>query len=1073
MLKKLLTIIALAISSFSFSQKLSSKNIHTFHICPNGVVQGWGNNSMGQLGNGSNNGTFLPKAVVGLNGTVTKVATGTNHTLFLKSDGTVWACGDNSKGQLGTGNNNRSYVPVQVAISGSVTAIAAGNASSFFIKSDGTAWACGWNSDGELGTGNYNDYNTPVQVNISGTVTAVSAGVAHSLFLKSDGYAWACGSNQWGALGNQFLVAVGGRTNTPVQVFSFPQITAISAGMSHSLFLKSDGSVWSCGQNENGQLGLGDFENRGIPFKITSLTGSVSAIEAGTANSLFLKNDGTVLGCGHSYGNEYGSLYITEKPLVINIPGGNVTEIATGYSHCLFLKNDGTIWGFGYNNSGQLGIGSNRVFEGILVEAQSLCLPPPTTPPTAVVNTPTSNAVCKGADVYVNTTALGSNPDVQTSIDNSINLNNPIAIDKNSTGVFVLNNNSSITKYNFNGSVASTYPNLSHTNIWAFTVDESNNIYLNNGSTDGSGNPVYIKCDATGATIDSIPNGFMGNPNYVTDMLFLDNPPNLENLFVADSANGNAAINATNMNDNNAFTNSIQFNLYNNRITSLSYDNFYPEKRLLVADPINHVLESHKMFNNMGDAPVAVVDSALTAGMALDFISADTTFKMIAVSSRATGILGIASSFRLPDGSVIRSIDTTLTSKVNAVTPVGMVLVKNGNKLEYWIADNGQNKLLRLSLGSYQITPTLPAGLVFNSVSGAIEGTPTTITAPQTYTLTTFSLLGSTSSTFTLGVNPSSGASNTTGTYTSSTNQADGTKITYTDGGNCTKLAVITDFVGGTSPGYTQVNQTVNTGSMVTVGNKNFLRRVTSVKAQQKENLNASITISFTYSDVAMYNAANPSTTLSNDTTGGNMQIASLHMHDTINAAASQLGKKPIITSPLYAMWKTDLQQWEVGIPVTQLSDFYIGHPSIATGFDCTNTGKDTLVANDYYVWNNYDTLFTSGDYIDTLVNRTGCDSVAHLHLTINITTGLSESVNGLGINIYPNPNNGLFNLHFSTTTIEPTRVRVLNILGTEVYTKTVSSSSIIDIQNLDSGIYFVMIDYKDKPIVWRIVKQN
>jgi len=460
--------------------------------------------------------------------------------------------------------------------------------------------------------------------------------------------------------------------------------------------------------------------------------------------------------------------------------------------------------------------------------------------------------------------------------------------------------------------------------------------------------------------------------------------------------------------------------------------------------------------------------------MALDFISADTTFKMIAVSSRITGILGIATSIRNPDGSVYNYLDTTLTSAVNATAPVGMVLVKNGNNLQYWVADNGQNKLLRISLFSYQITPTLPAGLIFNSISGVIEGTPTTVTPAQTYTLSIYSLLGSTSTTFTLGVTPSNGLSNAVGTSTSAANQADGKSVTHTDPTNCTQLAVITDFVGGKSPGYTQVNQTVSTASTVAVGNKNFIRRVTSVKAQQTESLKASLTLWFTYQDVQAFNAVNPTNPINNDTTlanGHTTQIATLHMHDTINAAAQQWGKQAIFNTAL-ASWLPKRQLWEVVIPISKLSDFYVGPPSAATGFSCSTTGSNTITANDYYVWN-YDTLFTSGSYVDTLINHTGCDSIARLKLTINITTGVSEMAKGSGINVYPNPNNGLFNIHFSSNAVEPSRVRVINVLGTEVYNKTHTSSTSIDLKGVDNGVYFVIIEHKDKPIVWRIIKQD
>jgi Secretion system C-terminal sorting domain/Putative Ig domain len=487
------------------------------------------------------------------------------------------------------------------------------------------------------------------------------------------------------------------------------------------------------------------------------------------------------------------------------------------------------------------------------------------------------------------------------------------------------------------------------------------------------------------------------------------------------------------------------------------------------------------MFNNGTSIEDTLIDAASTAGMALDYIHADTSLSAqlslagsaMLVSSRTKGIIGMVTSYLNPDGTIISSIDTTLTSYFNAVAPVGGVLVKNNNQLEYWVADNSQNKLLRLSLSSYSITPTLPAGLIFNSVTGVIEGTPTTVTASQTYTLTIYGSSGYTStSTFTLGVTPSNSVSNTTGTTSSTTNQTDGTTKNYIDDQNCTQLVVVTDFVGGTSPGQTRVEQTVTTASMVTVGNSNFVRRVTNIQAQQTESLNAKITFFYTYKDIKDFNTANPTNTFTNDTLAGSMQIYMLHMHETFDTLNRAWRKVPTYYGPLFALWIPNKHVWETSTNITKLSEFYAHPSSIASTFDCKNSGKDTIVANDFYVWNYPDSLFASGDYVDTLINHTGCDSIVQLHLTINITTGLNEAALNSGISVFPNPSNGVFNIRFNNAVIMPSKVRVISVLGTEVMNKTITSSDSIDLSSFQSGIYYLLLESEGTTKTWRIVKQ-
>jgi len=204
--------------------------------------------------------------------TVTNIVAGGNHSLFLKSDGSLWAMGDNADGELGDGTYNPTNLPEQIVAS-NVKAIAAGNNFSLFIKSNGSLWAMGANVEGQLGDGTYNPTNLPEQV-VASNVTAIAAGGGQSLFLKSDGSLWAMGNNSDGQLGDGSNDQFQYKTNLPELIVA-SNVTAIAAGDAHSLFLKRDGSLWAMGDNSAGELG--DGTHGAPPYYDTNLPEQIVA----------------------------------------------------------------------------------------------------------------------------------------------------------------------------------------------------------------------------------------------------------------------------------------------------------------------------------------------------------------------------------------------------------------------------------------------------------------------------------------------------------------------------------------------------------------------------------------------------------------------------------------------------------------------------------------------------------------------------------------------------------------------------------------------------------------------------
>ena len=136
-----------------------------------GSVWAWGANNNGQLGNGTTNNTYVPTRVVGPGGVgyfgpASAIMGGEAHNFALKPDGTVWCWGANNStmGLLGNGTTSASAVPVQASNLTSTVSLGGRGYHSLAIKSNGTVWAWGWNSKGELGNGTANATLVPVQV---------------------------------------------------------------------------------------------------------------------------------------------------------------------------------------------------------------------------------------------------------------------------------------------------------------------------------------------------------------------------------------------------------------------------------------------------------------------------------------------------------------------------------------------------------------------------------------------------------------------------------------------------------------------------------------------------------------------------------------------------------------------------------------------------------------------------------------------------------------------------------------------------------------------------------------------
>ena len=327
-------------TGLNFVTAVAAGKRHSLALLANGTVMAWGYNGSGQLGDGTYESSEVPVAVQGLTG-VTAIAAGANHSLALLSDGTVMAWGGNESGQLGDGSSEGSEVPVAVQGLSSVTAIAAGGEYSLALLKNGTVTAWGRNEAGQLGDGDTHNSEAPVTVKGLTGVTAIAAGSEYGLALLSDGSLKAWGENEVGQLGNPALTQAAEEeereeedfSDVPVPVEGLSGVTAITAGARHSLALLGGETVMAWGENKYGQLGDGALGGGGdVPREVSGLS-AVTAVAAGGDHSLALLGNGSVMAWGEDKYGELGNGSVSEA--------SDVPTAVTGLHQATAIAADG------------------------------------------------------------------------------------------------------------------------------------------------------------------------------------------------------------------------------------------------------------------------------------------------------------------------------------------------------------------------------------------------------------------------------------------------------------------------------------------------------------------------------------------------------------------------------------------------------------------------------------------------------------------------------------------------------------------------------------------------------------
>ena len=368
-------------------KEISAGDSHSVALRNDGTVWTWGRNYYCQLGTGDLLDRFTPVQILKDSNNedfenVETVSVEHSHTAALKNGGTVWTWGNNYMGQLGdgtSGSGTNKSAPVQVKGEGGIGVLTgvkmvyAGGFWTIAVKNDDTVWAWGSNTQGQLGDGTTTNRSAPVQVKGEGgigvltDVKMVSGGWSHTVAVKDDGTVWAWGWNSGGKL-------LGGDiyedSSIPVQVRGeggvgfLTDVKMVSVGCDHTVAVKNDGTVWAWGYNIYGQLGDGTYTDSSVPVKVKGEGGAgfltdVKMVATGDYCTVAIKNDGSLLAWGDNSCGQFGNNSRTDSPYPVKTGDRWVTVAAGGYQHTVAIKIDGVVWSWGSNSSGELGDGTD------------------------------------------------------------------------------------------------------------------------------------------------------------------------------------------------------------------------------------------------------------------------------------------------------------------------------------------------------------------------------------------------------------------------------------------------------------------------------------------------------------------------------------------------------------------------------------------------------------------------------------------------------------------------------------------------------------------------------------------
>jgi alpha-tubulin suppressor-like RCC1 family protein len=321
-------------------------------------LYGWGSNSSGGLGDNTTVSRSSPVSVVGGFTDWCQASAGGSHSLAVRANGSLWSWGSNANGRLGDNTVVSKSSPVSVV--GGFTdwcQVSAGSVHSLGLRTNGTLWSWGCNTDGQLGDNTIVSKSSPVSV-VGGFTDwcQASAGNSHSLAVRCNGTLWAWGDHADGQLGDSERIVIS-RSSPVLVAGGFTDWCQASAGGSHSLGLRINGTLWAWGLNASGQLGINAGLNRSSPVSVVGGFTDWCQASAGFRHSLAVRQNGTLWAWGCNADGQLGDDTTVSKSSPVSVVGGftDWCQTSAGSSLSLAVRTNGTLWAWGRGLSGELG----------------------------------------------------------------------------------------------------------------------------------------------------------------------------------------------------------------------------------------------------------------------------------------------------------------------------------------------------------------------------------------------------------------------------------------------------------------------------------------------------------------------------------------------------------------------------------------------------------------------------------------------------------------------------------------------------------------------------------------------